>query len=86
MPKEKTQPLDLVAACKALPSRRLGWKSLATQEQMDQLVKLREAYHRGEIVASVRHIHDTVRKVLGLGICRNALGEWLNEGRPNRPA
>lgn len=78
--------IDLVAACKELPPRRTGWQVNATQEQMEQMQLLREAFHRGEIVASVRHIHGTVKAVLNLNIGRNALGDFLNEGRPTKQA
>jgi hypothetical protein len=80
----KSEPPDLVSACKSLPRAKVGWKATATPEQMEQMTRMREAYHRGEIVASIRHIHETITAVLGLRLGRNALTEWLHEGRPNR--
>lgn len=82
-----TKPtIDLVAACQQLAPAKRGWRTTATTEQRAQMDKLKAAYHRGEIVAPMRKIHETVTSVLGLAIGRDALTEFLNEGRPNRPA
>lgn len=78
--------LDLVAACKALEPARKSWRTTATADQLAEMEKLRGAFQRREVIASFRQIHGVVQEVLGLRIGRNALMEFLNEGRPSQPA
>ena len=86
MPKPKTKPLELVDVCRALPRSQRGWRHAATDDQRAQMDALKAAYHRGEIVAPIRKIHETVTSVLKLAIGRDSLSEFLNEGRPSKPA
>lgn len=77
---------DLVAKCAALPGRRRSWLDLITPAQLEELKRLREAWHDRRIACTMTRVRKTVQAEFGLTIEKNSFAEWMADGRPNGQA
>lgn len=54
-----------------------SWFDKLTPEHQVEMLTIRAAYHRGEIKAVVRQIHEVVAGPLGIKVSAPTFGHWL---------